>query len=746
MTAAPTFDCDLLIVGGGPSGSLCAALVRKQVPELRVVVVEQAEFPRHHVGEACLPGWASILERAGVLEQAQAEVKVDKLGFVFLWGPEADGEAWTADFRGEDGSLAEGSWHVDRAWMDNLFLNHAAELGVTVLQPSRVTDIRPLSGPTPPPIDGPSPGFSVDVEKAGVRRTLTTRTVVDGSGQARLLTRLWKLKQHRHDDMNNYAIYGYWKGGALELNGGTLHGRERWAVVSSCELGWVWHIPVAADVTSVGLVTDKDTLARIGSGELLETYLEVVRGARRIGGLLEEATYLGDRTTLEDGSDTRVNVIQDWSYRCGSVVGAGWFQMGDGAVFVDPVLASGLTLASTGASMVANAITNLETDPDVKPELLRQSFASTYRDIASAYHRMARVWYSRNARTSAWHWRARQERLRTAGGLALFEDDADAFTAVCLGVINSPLDAALPDHSSEIWGSEYFTWITSDRLFGRDGVEDGGRSLVTGIVDAKTRSRRALLERWRKLAFTRATLNRQWAVTSGYHTNRFVDRWKEIRYVEVQLDDPLDAGLRIACPAFADRPEGIFSALDGSVVLRDAVAELLASRKIGDPERRARWKAATESLLQLDMLGLLDLEEVELPAPKLGSHPLITHFARSGLMALPWPARLVLEVDFLGESVWAAVMREGVESRIRISPLARTHDRRVLARTRDCAFDWPKDVHDWADVFVRGWVRRLALREQKLAKGALWADMQSLVGLGVAFTHVPGEVAVAERL
>ena len=738
-------DCDVVIVGGGPSGSLCAALLRKQVPGIRVVVVEQATFPRHHVGEACLPGWASILDRAGILQEAHQKVKVDKLGFIFSWGPEESEDVWTADFRGEDGGLAVGSWHVDRAWMDALFLDHAARLGTTVLQPARVVSVQPLSGPTPPPVDGPSPGFRVGVRlEGGQDRTLSCRYVVDGSGQARLLTRLWSLPLHRHDDMNNFAVYGYWRGGEPEDNGDTLIGRERWAVVSSCSLGWVWHIPIGPDLASVGLVTNKETLARVGQDELLQTYLDAVSGARRVGPLVAGADYVGERP--EGGDPARVNVVQDWSYRCDTVCGAGWFQMGDGAVFVDPILSSGLTLASTGASMVANAITTLEQDPDVKPTLLRQSYAATYRDISSAYHRMARVWYQRNSRTHAWHWQARQERLRTAGGAALFENDADAFTAVCLGVINSPLDAALPEHSNEVWGSEYFTWIATDRLFGRAGRDDGGRSEVAGITEGKTQSRRALLARWRNLALSKVRLACPWAPTSGYHTNRFVDRWREVRYVEVQLNDPLDPGLRLACPTFAERPEGIFPALRGTVVIKDAVNALLEAFPIGTRDRVSRTKAATETLLQLDMLGLLTVEGGAPAVPKLGGHPLIQHFARAALAAMSWTGPLRLEVDWLGDCVWVSVAQEGTECRLRLSPLARTAADRVLAQSRDTAVDWPRTLMPWADAYVGRLTAQLRCRERNCAPGAAWQDMASLLGLGLGFDHTPGQKAVAQML
>ena len=167
-------DPDVVVLGGGPAGSLTAALLRRQAPELRVLVLERERFPRHHVGEVTLPGWAPILRRAGVFEVLEAALPIQKLGVVFRWGP--DGEAWTADFREEArGRPAAGSWHVDRSELDQLLLENARAQGAEVREQARVVAV---SGRTVSWTDG-------DQE-----RSVTARWVVDATGQSRLLARL----------------------------------------------------------------------------------------------------------------------------------------------------------------------------------------------------------------------------------------------------------------------------------------------------------------------------------------------------------------------------------------------------------------------------------------------------------------------------------------------------------------------------------------------------------------------------
>ena len=733
-------DTDVAVLGGGPAGSLCAALLRRQCPDLRVTVIEKDAFPRHHVGEACLPGWATILERAGVLDAAHAQAEVDKLGFIFNWGAKEEGAFWTADFRNEAGDVPRGSWHVDRARMDTLFLEHAAGLGAAVRQPARVVRVDPLSGPVPPPVEAVSPGFRILLEEDGESVTLTAHRVVDATGQARLLARQWRLPLHQHTDMNNYAVYGYWRGGRLEEGGAPLEGRERWAVVSTHPLGWMWHIPIGPELVSVGLVTHSDTVARVGRDGLLPMYLQAARETARIDELVEGAVYIGDRPEAAPGSAERVNVVQDWSYRCDAVCGAGWFVVGDGAIFVDPILSSGLTLASTGASMVANAITTMEREPATDAVLLRRSFLEAYQDISSAYHRMARVWYQRNTRAAGWHWQARQERLRTAGADALFEDDADAFTAVCLGVLNSPLNAALPRHSQEVWGSEYFTWITADWLFGRAGTDDQGRSTARGIHEARTLSRRSLVQRWQRIVEGRVRLTAPWEVAEGYHTNRFVEVWERIRYVALPLQDPLDPHLRVACPAFEDQPAGIFPALDGTRPVREALVAVLDGRLPGSAERDARLKALSETLLQLDMLGLLEVESGPAPPPLTG-HPLVTVVANVVLRSLDAPSTVYLEVDWLGECVWIRVLRDETFVWMRLIDGRGGDGAHDTARTSGTRAQWPRRVGHWSESFALGVLARLRRLEsgpRATELAGMWDRMRPAAGQAVAFDHVPG--------
>lgn len=77
---------DVIIIGGGPTGSTAATMLAQKGHS--VLVLEKEKFPREHVGESLIPHTYGPIERMGVLEEMK-KIATRKPGVSFL---SADGK------------------------------------------------------------------------------------------------------------------------------------------------------------------------------------------------------------------------------------------------------------------------------------------------------------------------------------------------------------------------------------------------------------------------------------------------------------------------------------------------------------------------------------------------------------------------------------------------------------------------------------------------------------------------------
>ena len=65
----PAFDCEVLVVGGGPAGSTIATLLAERGRD--VILAEKGRHPRFHIGESLLPANVALFDRLGVRAEVE---------------------------------------------------------------------------------------------------------------------------------------------------------------------------------------------------------------------------------------------------------------------------------------------------------------------------------------------------------------------------------------------------------------------------------------------------------------------------------------------------------------------------------------------------------------------------------------------------------------------------------------------------------------------------------------------------
>jgi 2-polyprenyl-6-methoxyphenol hydroxylase-like FAD-dependent oxidoreductase len=110
----------VLVVGGGPAGSVTATLLAQE--GFRVRLVESQQFPRYHIGESLTPSTRHVLRLAGVADKLDAGGFQVKRGGVFRWGTDSWAIDWSKLFNDH-----VRTWQVDRAAFDARLLDNARE-------------------------------------------------------------------------------------------------------------------------------------------------------------------------------------------------------------------------------------------------------------------------------------------------------------------------------------------------------------------------------------------------------------------------------------------------------------------------------------------------------------------------------------------------------------------------------------------------------------------------------------------
>ena len=376
-------DYDVIIIGGGPAGASMGSYLGKA--GVKCAIIERALFPRPHVGESLVPSSTRVfkdldflpkMEEAGFPHKYGASWSSDPLKKAYSvdWEAlETDGNADIRfDERAQPGVDKSYTYHVDRSKFDLMFLQHANQLGASVIEGVSVTNA-----------DLSSEEASVRFNLGRKEVSLKAHLVVDASGRNTLLGNRLKLKV-KDPVFDQYAIHTWFDG----LNRGALASNKSFSDYIHIHFlpitnTWVWQIPITENTTSIGVVTQKANFSK--SRESRERFFWESLASRPA--LHDELRRASQLMPLKDEGD--------YSYAMTQISGDRFVLIGDAARFVDPIFSTGVSIALNSARFASKDIlTALE-----KGDFSRNAFnnyETTIRRGTKNWYEFIRVYYRLN--------------------------------------------------------------------------------------------------------------------------------------------------------------------------------------------------------------------------------------------------------------------------------------------------------------------------------------------------------------
>ncbi len=320
---------NVVIIGGGPAGSALGCYLSKA--GIKNTIYEAANHPRDHVGESMVMSSVRVFDEIGFLPVMEREGFVRKYGA--SWHPPiAKGEAAIAFNEFPQESIRQDyTYHVDRKKFDLLLLKHAESLGTKVYQGIGATKVL---------FDENNYARGIQIKVAGQELEVPARMVVDASGRNTLLGKQLKVKK-TDPIFDQFAVHAWFE----NVDKSQVDSSEYIHIYFlPVQRGWAWQIPITHEVTSMGIVAEKEVFkgAKLGPGEYFDKYVasnpdlaHAMRDARRVNEFKMEG---------------------DYSYKMDTFAGNGFVLIGDAARFVDPIFSSGVSVALYSAKYSSERI------------------------------------------------------------------------------------------------------------------------------------------------------------------------------------------------------------------------------------------------------------------------------------------------------------------------------------------------------------------------------------------------------
>jgi flavin-dependent dehydrogenase len=364
---------DVIILGGAFSGASAAILLRREHPQLRVLIVEKASAFDEKVGEATTEMSAMFLTRRLAMWHHLEAEQLPKEGLRYWFSNERVTGHANASEAGGFYRSAVPAFQLRRDVLDEHLLATAVKEGAELLRPAKVVDV----------VVGDYDSV-VSVEGQDYR----CRWLLDATGRVNFLGRRLGIID-RNDEHPIAAIWCRWKDvGHIDdlaardgrLGAGNLASR-RLATNHYMGLGyWIWVIPLGSGETSIGVVFDKRLVELHQSKDRAGDFIAFLKAIPSLAELL-----VGAIPRLDD-----LRFFSHLPYAARQYMGRGWALLGDAASFLDPYYSPGLDHAAFTVEATVDIVGRHSRAEDIEARIAEHNetfvrsyqrfFASVFRD------------------------------------------------------------------------------------------------------------------------------------------------------------------------------------------------------------------------------------------------------------------------------------------------------------------------------------------------------------------------------
>lgn len=325
---------DIVIIGGALAGSSMGLLLKRALPDARVLIVERAAEFDFKVGESTSEIAGCFLSRVLRLGSWLSREQIHKNGLRFWFTAPGNSDLGRCAEIGPKLQVRLPAWQLDRSTLDPHVLQLAVDAGCELWRPATVRRIA---------LDEATGRHTATITREdGSEHLVRARWLIDASGKAAVLARqrgtLETLGEHPTNSMwARFRNVG-------DLDSHPLHARfphlsqRVWSQRSTATNHltgngwWAWIIPLKGGEVSVGITWDR-RIFQMPAGGSIPDRLKDVLCTHPVGAYLME-----NASAIENDARTYAQL----AYYNREVAGAGWAAVGDAAGFIDPLYSHGI--------------------------------------------------------------------------------------------------------------------------------------------------------------------------------------------------------------------------------------------------------------------------------------------------------------------------------------------------------------------------------------------------------------------